>query len=41
MIAHIQTANVRFSERLGWSAYCDAEEYLGLTHQPMHIALTD
>jgi putative N-acetyltransferase (TIGR04045 family) len=41
MIAHIQTANVRFFERLGWSAYCDAEEYLGLTHQPMHIALTD
>jgi putative N-acetyltransferase (TIGR04045 family) len=41
MIAHIQTANVRFFQRLGWSAYCDAEEYLGLTHQPMDIALAD
>ena len=41
MIAHIQVANVRFFERLGWSAYRDAENYLGLTHQPMDIALTD
>jgi putative N-acetyltransferase (TIGR04045 family) len=39
MIAHVQVANVRFFERLGWSAYRDAEEYLGLTHQPMDIAL--
>ena len=41
MIAHVQVANVPFFERLGWSAYRDAEEYLGLTHQPMDIALTD
>ena len=41
MIAHIQTANVRFFQRLGWSVYSDAEEYLGLIHQPMDIALTD
>lgn len=39
MIAHIQVANVRFFERLGWSPYRDVEEYLGLTHQPMDIAL--
>jgi putative N-acetyltransferase (TIGR04045 family) len=39
MIAHIQLANVRFFERLGWSAYCDAEDYLGRTHQPMEIVL--
>ena len=41
MIAHIQITNVRFFQRLGWSAYCDAEDYLGLTHQPMDIALTE
>jgi putative N-acetyltransferase (TIGR04045 family) len=41
MIAHVQVANVPFFERLGWSAYRDVEEYLGLTHQPMDIALTD
>jgi putative N-acetyltransferase (TIGR04045 family) len=41
MIAHIQVANVRFFERLGWSAYADAEEYLGLMHRPMHIPLID
>jgi len=41
MIAHIQAANVRFFERLGWSAYRGVEEYLGLTHQPMSIALGD
>jgi putative N-acetyltransferase (TIGR04045 family) len=40
MIAHVQVANVPFFERLGWSAYRDAEEYLGLTHQPMDIPLT-
>jgi GNAT superfamily N-acetyltransferase len=40
MIAHIQMRNVPFFERLGWAAYCDAENYLGLTHQPMDIALT-
>jgi hypothetical protein len=28
-----------FFERLGWSAYRDPENYLGRTHQPMHITL--
>lgn len=41
MIAHVQVANVRFFEHLGWSTYRDVETYLGLTHQPMHIALID
>jgi len=41
MIAHVQVANVRFFEHLGWSAYGDVEEYLGLAHQPMHIALIE
>lgn len=41
MIAHIQVANVRFFERLGWSACGGVEEYLGLAHQPMDIALRD
>lgn len=40
MVAHIQLANVHFFQRLGWSPYRDAEQYLGLTHQPMQIALT-
>jgi putative N-acetyltransferase (TIGR04045 family) len=40
MVAHIQPPNVRFFERLGWSAYGTAEDYLGRTHQPMHIPLT-
>jgi len=39
MIANVQIANVRFFEHLGWATYGDAEEYLGLTHQRMHIAL--
>jgi putative N-acetyltransferase (TIGR04045 family) len=41
MVAHVQVANVRFFEHLGWSTYRDVEQYLGLTHQPMHIALID
>jgi putative N-acetyltransferase (TIGR04045 family) len=41
MVAHVQVANVRFFEHLGWSTYRGVEEYLGLTHQPMHIALID
>jgi putative N-acetyltransferase (TIGR04045 family) len=41
MIAHIQIANVGFFERLGWSAYGEDEQYLGLTHRPMDITLTD
>jgi putative N-acetyltransferase (TIGR04045 family) len=40
MIAHIQVANVRFFEHLGWSSYRESESYLGLTHQPMDIVLT-
>jgi putative N-acetyltransferase (TIGR04045 family) len=40
MIAQIQAPNVRFFERLGWSAYRPAEDYLGLPHLPMHIPLT-
>lgn len=40
MVARIQAPNVRFFERLGWSAYRTAEDYLGRTHQPMHIALS-
>ena len=40
MIAHIQIANVRFFQRLGWSACYEAEDYHGLTHQPMDIELT-
>jgi hypothetical protein len=39
--AHTQVANVRFFVGLGWSAYRGAEDYLGITHQPMDIALTD
>lgn len=39
MVAQIQLANVRFFERLGWSACGPAEGYRGLTHQPMDIAL--
>jgi len=41
MIAHVQVANVRFFERLGWSPCQDPEEYLGLMHQPMDIPLID
>jgi putative N-acetyltransferase (TIGR04045 family) len=40
MVAHIQAPNVRFFERLGWSAYRTTENYLGRTHQPMHIPLS-
>jgi len=41
MVAHIQMANVRFFQRLGWSVCGGAEDYQGLTHQPMDIALVD
>jgi putative N-acetyltransferase (TIGR04045 family) len=41
MVAQIQVANVRFFERLGWSACGGAQDYLGLSHQPMEIFLTD
>jgi putative N-acetyltransferase (TIGR04045 family) len=41
MTAHVQIANVRFFERLGWSVYGGEEDYLGLRHRPMHITLID
>jgi putative N-acetyltransferase (TIGR04045 family) len=40
MVAHIQPANVRFFELLGWSQYGDREIYCGLPHVPMRITLT-
>lgn len=39
MVAHVQTANVRFFERLGWRRRGDAEIYVGLPHQLMAIDL--
>jgi putative N-acetyltransferase (TIGR04045 family) len=40
MQAHIQPANVRFFERLGWERRGPVEIYVGLPHQPMAIDLT-
>ena len=37
MTAHIQLANVRFFESLGWTADGPVETYVGLPHQPMAI----
>lgn len=39
MEAQIQAANVRFFQALGWTAVGSPEEYLGLMHQRMTIAL--
>jgi putative N-acetyltransferase (TIGR04045 family) len=39
MVAHIQTANVAFFRRLGWSIAGEPEIYAGLPHQPMCIDL--
>jgi putative N-acetyltransferase (TIGR04045 family) len=39
MVAHIQTANVAFFRRLGWSIAGQPEIYAGLPHQPMCIDL--
>ena len=39
MSAHIQPANVRFFERLGWEIAGEREIYAGLVHQPMTIGL--
>jgi hypothetical protein len=39
MVAQVQVANVRFFERLGWSADGPAALYRGVMHQPMAIAL--
>jgi putative N-acetyltransferase (TIGR04045 family) len=40
MVAHVQTANVRFFERLGWRSHGEPELYVGLPHQLMAIDLT-
>ena len=40
MVAHVQTANVRFFERLGWRRRDEPEIYVGLPHQLMAIDLT-
>lgn len=39
MVAHVQTANVRFFERLGWCRRGEPEIYVGLPHQLMSINL--
>ncbi|HKE71223.1 MAG TPA: MSMEG_0567/Sll0786 family nitrogen starvation N-acetyltransferase [Nocardioidaceae bacterium] len=41
MSAHIQPANVRFFQRLGWQLQGGREIYAGLVHQPMAIVLPD
>jgi putative N-acetyltransferase (TIGR04045 family) len=40
MLAHVQAANVRFFERLGWCRRGEPEIYVGLPHQLMSIDLT-
>jgi putative N-acetyltransferase (TIGR04045 family) len=40
MLAHVQVANVRFFERLGWRRRGAAETYVGLPHQLMAFDLT-
>ncbi|HVW32243.1 MAG TPA: MSMEG_0567/Sll0786 family nitrogen starvation N-acetyltransferase [Acidimicrobiia bacterium] len=40
MLAHVQAANVRFFERLGWVRRGEPELYVGLPHQLMAIDLT-
>ena len=39
MVAHVQAANVRFFERLGWCRRGEPEIYVGLPHQLMSIDL--
>jgi len=39
MSAHIQPANIRFFQRLGWVSVGKTEIYAGLAHQPMSIVL--
>ncbi len=41
MEAHIQMANVRFFEFLGWQVHGPAEIYVGTPHQPMLIDLSE
>jgi putative N-acetyltransferase (TIGR04045 family) len=40
MVAHVQAANVRFFEWLGWRPRGEPELYVGLPHQLMAIDLT-
>ncbi|MDQ1517181.1 MAG: hypothetical protein QOE80_3011 [Actinomycetota bacterium] len=40
MVAHVQAANVRFFEWLGWRRRGEPELYVGLPHQLMAIDLT-
>jgi putative N-acetyltransferase (TIGR04045 family) len=40
MLAHVQAANVRFFERLGWRRRGEPEVYVDLPHQRMAIDLT-
>jgi putative N-acetyltransferase (TIGR04045 family) len=40
MVAHVQVANVRFFERLGWRSTGEPEVYVGLPHQVMAIDLS-
>jgi putative N-acetyltransferase (TIGR04045 family) len=39
MFAHVQLANVRFFEHLGWSVEDDAAPFHGVDHQLMSIGL--
>jgi putative N-acetyltransferase (TIGR04045 family) len=39
MVAHVQLANVRFFQHLGWSAAGDPAPFHGVTHQLMSIGL--
>jgi putative N-acetyltransferase (TIGR04045 family) len=41
MIAHVQLANVRFFERLGWAPEGDPVPFHGVAHQLMSIGLSD
>ncbi len=40
MLGHVQVANVRFFERLGWECRGEVETYVGLPHQLMAIDLS-
>ena len=40
MVARVQVRNVQFFERLGWHCDGDPGPMLGVTHQPMAIALS-
>lgn len=39
MHAHVQLANVRFFQRLGWTLLGEPEDYCGIPHQGMEIDL--